>query len=459
MAIAKHHPTGTLKTKASGGKIDDLVLSSGDIVIVGAGGEAHTISAKMAGGLSDPKGRAIYVGTDIKRDSKTGHLVIGSINKKGDLPVDDGVVIVGGKRDRQSVVGRSSWHHERRKQGAHLLWSRGYGRSRNWPFCYSFRPTTTFDQRDELRFYGGSAPSELRFHGGRSLLRAKGDIEKGYAFYTPLMNVPPHQKPYRLTWNVGERAAGTETKFESWVGASTELPMIVSGTGEEVAHVLDRTRDARVVAVRIENADEEQAAAAQRVFSRVAEFLPQLIETRQQEAFKKIIESLMPSVAPSASARAQIQMLVAARTSILKSGDFISPKKSLTWRIIVRRIPQSIQTSGNRAARFSRFKTKAMTISRSTRSIQRTGINLVLKSRKCFESLGASKGQLGHRLMVCFLNSFLDDERPQDVLATDPDRVVEAAQDESAEPAWLRRLPALRCRHHPLARSSSLERS
>jgi hypothetical protein len=31
------------------------------------------------------------------------------------------------------------------------------------------------------------------------------------------------------------------------------------------------------------------------------------------------------------------------------------------------------------------------------------------------------------------LNSFLDDERPQDVLATDPERVIAAAKDEMAE--------------------------
>lgn len=31
------------------------------------------------------------------------------------------------------------------------------------------------------------------------------------------------------------------------------------------------------------------------------------------------------------------------------------------------------------------------------------------------------------------LNSFLDDERPQDVLAADPERVIAAAKDEIAE--------------------------
>jgi hypothetical protein len=430
MAIAKHHPTGTLKTKASGGKIDDLVLSSGDIVIVGAGGEAHTISAKMAGGLSDPKGRAIYVGTDIKRDSKTGHLVIGSIHKKGDLPVDDGVVIVGGKgTGKASLAGQVGIMKDASKE--HIFFGHAVTVDpETGHFVTHSAPQRHSIKRDELRFYGGSAPSELRFHGEEDPSLEEGDIEKGYAFYTPLMNVPHHQKPYRLTWNVGERAAGTETKFESWGGASTELPMIVSGTGEEVAHVLDRTRDARVVAVRIENADEEQAAAAQRVFSRVAEFLPQLIETRQQEAFKKIIESLMPSVAPSASARAQIQMLVAARTSILKSGDFISPKEvahlanysASNPSVYPNKWKQSgkifaIQNEGNDYFPFYALDPK-------NRYQPRPQVAEVLRV------LGNTKDSWAIALWFASLNSFLDDERPQDVLATDPDRVVEAAQDE-----------------------------
>jgi hypothetical protein len=102
---------------------------------------------------------------------------------------------------------------------------------------------------------------------------------------------------------------------------------IMSGTGEEVVRVLDRTPSARFVAVRIENQDEEQAAAAENVFARIAEFLPQLIATRQQETLKGLVDTLLPSVMPSAAARAQAQMLIAARSSILQSGDFITPKE------------------------------------------------------------------------------------------------------------------------------------
>jgi len=432
MATAKHQPPATLKAKASGGKIEDLVLSSGDIVIVGAGGEAHAISAKMAGGISDPKRRGIYVGTDIRRDSKTGHLVIGSINKKGYLPINDEVIIVGSKgAGKTSLAGQVGIMNEANKE--HILFAHAVSVDPDTGhFITEPRAQRHPIKRDELRFYGGSAPMELRFRGGEDPSLEEGDIEKGYAFYTPILNVPHHQKPYRLTWNVGERASGTETRSEHWVGASTELPMIVSGTGEEVAHVLDRTRDARVVAVRIENADEEQAAAAQRVFCRVAEFLPQLIETRQQEAFKKIIESFMPSVSPSAAVRAQIQMLVAARASILQSGDFISPKEVTQLANYSASNPSVYPNKWKQSGKIFAIQSEGndyfpfYALNPQNRYQPRPQIAEVLRV------FGNTRDSWAIALWFASLNSFLDDERPQDVLATDPDRVVEAAKDESA---------------------------
>lgn len=46
---------------------------------------------------------------------------------------------------------------------------------------------------------------------------------------------------------------------------------------------------------------------------------------------------------------------------------------------------------------------------------------------------GDAKDGWGLAFWFAGLNSFLDDERPQDVLATDPEQVIAAAKDEMAE--------------------------
>ena len=70
-------------------------------------------------------------------------------------------------------------------------------------------------------------------------------------------------------------------------------------------------------------ADDEQGAAAERVIHQVVEFLPQLIQERQEETLKKMVNLLLTDVTPSKAAREQARMLIEAKTAILNSGDFL----------------------------------------------------------------------------------------------------------------------------------------
>jgi hypothetical protein len=84
---------------------------------------------------------------------------------------------------------------------------------------------------------------------------------------------------------------------------------------------LHRSPKQRTVAVTF--ADDEQGAAAERVIHQVVEFLPQLIQERQEETLKKVVNVLLTDVTPSKAAREQARMLIEAKTDILQSGDFL----------------------------------------------------------------------------------------------------------------------------------------
>ncbi len=209
-------------------------------------------------------------------------------------------------------------------------------------------------------------------------------------------------------------------------------PKIMSGTGEEVVRVLDRTPSARFVAVRIENQDEEQAAAAENVFARIAEFLPQLIATRQQETLKGLVDTLLPSVMPSAAARAQAQMLIAARSSLLQSGDFITPKEVSKLAGYSETNPSVYPNKWKRGGKIFAIQSEGKdyfpfyALDPNNKYQPRHEVADVLRI------FGDSKDSWGVALWFASLNSFLDDERPQDSLAIDPIRVVAAAEDEMA---------------------------
>ncbi|MFP5229691.1 MAG: hypothetical protein ACLGXA_18920, partial [Acidobacteriota bacterium] len=69
---------------------------------------------------------------------------------------------------------------------------------------------------------------------------------------------------------------------------------VLSGTGNEVIRLLHRSGKQRTVAVTF--ADDEQGAAAERVIHQVVEFLPQLIEVRQEDTLKKVVNVLLTDV-------------------------------------------------------------------------------------------------------------------------------------------------------------------
>src|ERR1700728_1685576 len=204
----------------------------------------------------------------------------------------------------------------------------------------------------------------------------------------------------------------------------------MTGTGREVIEQLRHSPTRRTVAVSL--LDNEQGVAAEIVFNRVVAFLPQLMEQSQQDNLKKIVSALLPDVAPSEAAMAQARMLIHAKSTILKSGDFI-PAGEVSKLAGYSRTNPSVQPN--------KWKRN-----RAIFAIEHKGDDFFplyalnpddnYRPRKDVAEIlsifGDSKDGWGLAFWFAGLNSFLDDERPQDVLAVDPDRVIAAAKDEMA---------------------------
>ena len=206
-------------------------------------------------------------------------------------------------------------------------------------------------------------------------------------------------------------------------------PLVMSGTGHDVIEFLHKSPNRRTVAVSF--ADDEQVAAADSVFQRVAEFLPQLIEQRQADTLKKFVSIFLTDVAPSKAAREQARMLIDAKTAILNSGDFL-PASEVAKIAGFSASNPSVQPNKwkrNRdifaiqQGRDDYFPLYALNPDDHRPRKQMAEILRIF---------GDAKDGWGLAFWFAALNSFLDDERPQDVLAIDPDRVIAAAKDEMA---------------------------
>ena len=204
---------------------------------------------------------------------------------------------------------------------------------------------------------------------------------------------------------------------------------VLSGTGNEVIRLLHRSPEQRTVAVTF--ADDEQGVAAERVIHQVVEFLPQLIQDRQEDTLKKVVNVLLTDVTPSKAAREQARMLIKAKTDILNSGDFL-PATEVARLAGFSASNLSVQPNKWKRAREifaiqhgreDYLPVYALTPDYRPRKEMAEILNI----------FGDAKDGWGLAFWFASLNSFLDDERPQDVLATDPESLIAAARDEMAE--------------------------
>lgn len=205
--------------------------------------------------------------------------------------------------------------------------------------------------------------------------------------------------------------------------------VVLSGTGQDVIRLLHRSPLQRTVAVTF--ADDEQAAAAERVIHQMVEFLPQLIQVRQDGTLKKVVNVLLADVTPSKAAREQDRMLIEARAAILKSGDFLPSTEvakiagfsSSNLSVQPNKWKRNREIFAIQYGREDYLPVYGLTSDHRPRK----------EMAKILKIFGEAKDGWGLAFWFAALNSFLDDERPQDVLASDPESVIAAAKDEVAE--------------------------
>lgn len=225
------------------------------------------------------------------------------------------------------------------------------------------------------------------------------------------------------------KAKPTSIKTDPGIsGYPSQLPRVVVGTGREVSSFLRQSPTRRTVAITFEN--ENELAAAEEVYRRVGEVLPQLIRSRRQDKLNKVVEGLLPEMALSRAALLQASMQADAKAHILGSGDYVRASEIAKL---------AGYSENNPSAQPSKWKREGAIF-----SIEHNGSDYFplygLNPEKSYkpypalsEVLGVFHGnRSGWSIAFWFagLNSFLDDQRPQDLLASKPEIVVAAARDE-----------------------------
>ncbi len=211
-----------------------------------------------------------------------------------------------------------------------------------------------------------------------------------------------------------------------------QLPENVSevlvGTGSEVSRRLNRSSARRALVVTF--ADDEQSAVLEDVVRKVAEFLPHIVRQQQKETLEKIIGALLPEIVIPKAALVQARMMADAKSRILQSGDFLPAGEVAKL---------AGYSDKNPSAQPNKWKKDGVIF-----AIQHKGVDYFplyaldpdenYRPYKAIAEIlrvfGEAKTGWGIAFWFAGLNSFLDDRRPQDLLASDPALVIAAAKDE-----------------------------
>jgi hypothetical protein len=205
-------------------------------------------------------------------------------------------------------------------------------------------------------------------------------------------------------------------------------PRILVGTGNEVSRLLHQGSAPRALAITF--ADDAQSAILEGVFRQVTAFLPQMVRLRQRETVEQIVGAMLPNIAIPDTALAQARMMVDAKSTILESGDFLPAVEIAALAGYSAKNPSAqpnkwkkdgaifaIQHKGN-----DYFPMYALDAEENYRPYR--ALTEVLRL------FGETKTGWGIAFWFAGLNSFLDDRRPQDLLASQPELVIAAARDE-----------------------------
>lgn len=207
----------------------------------------------------------------------------------------------------------------------------------------------------------------------------------------------------------------------------------VTGSPGEVRQKLAGIDAERVVAFALPHGAGAEADVIFDTFTNLAPFVQNMLRKRHKQTLETIVEALVPTMVPEPNELKEAAMLARARSAVLNSGDWITA-------------PQIARVAGfsatNPSVQPGKWKRDGAIFAIRHNGIDyyptfgldaETGYRPLKAMAAVIQVLAATKDGWGMAYWFQSLNSFLGGKRPQDLLASVPQRVLAAAEDEVQE--------------------------
>ena len=211
-----------------------------------------------------------------------------------------------------------------------------------------------------------------------------------------------------------------------------DIRSTLTGDFKAVTERLKTEKAKQVVAFTVDKVSGETLDAFTRTLETAAHLLADMMLKGQQDTIEQIVSMLVPKAPIRPAAFKEAQMLAKAKKAVLESGDWLSAADIAKLADFASANPSSQPNKWKREGRIFAIRHNGndyypiYALDDNADYRPRIGMREVLKV------FGETKDGWGLAYWFSSVNSFLGGKRPQDVLKTDPARVVAAAEDELA---------------------------
>jgi hypothetical protein len=206
------------------------------------------------------------------------------------------------------------------------------------------------------------------------------------------------------------------------------------GTPKEVQAHLGNSHADRVLVVAFDHIKPHDFQALAENFTHVASSMfGVLLERQDRESLERLAEVLVPRTPPSPRLLKEAAMLVRARKAVLESGDWLTAADIAQLAGLSTRNPSAQPNKWKKQGQIFAIHHGGVDYFPGYGLDRNAGFRPLKALARIIEIFGERKDGWGTAYWFRSDNSFLGGKRPQDLLASAPLRVIEAALDEVQE--------------------------
>jgi hypothetical protein len=206
----------------------------------------------------------------------------------------------------------------------------------------------------------------------------------------------------------------------------------LAGTPKEVQAQLGRSHAERVLVLAFEHVQPKVFdTLAENVTHVTASLFEVLREQHDRQSLERLADMLLPRTPPSPRLLKEAAMLIQARKAVLESGDWLTAADVAQLAGLSTRNPSAQPNKWKKQEQIFAIHHGGIDYFPGYGLDPDAGFRPFKAMARIIEAFSGHKDSWGMAYWFRADNSFLGGKRPQDLLASAPERVIEAARDEA----------------------------